>query len=672
MVDGTLASPTGLRATTPWAIAPLANVMPPLSAVYWWTLATAVVAGGTVWALHRLGRRRPPILVATVPVVLLAVVVAGLGGTPLTAALTAVVGAGVVALGWRRGPRTRRARSTRATVVTGVAFGLVVGALVGVGGWLASLDAAAARRDQDAVGTATPISTAPADGGHLVIGLTRPVSGFDPSWDDLDGDAWAAATLVYDPLAAVGTDGAVHPDLAAGFDHDPDLRTWRIRLRPDVRFRDGTPCDAAAVAANLDDRRTGPRTAAALADVASVRVVDPLTVEVTTAAPWARFPAVLTGPAGLVAAPSTLGPAGRTSRLDPMGTGRYGVRGQRPDGVTLQRVGTGWRRDTTGAPLPGPATVTMRTLPSRHDREQALAAADLDVLLAPGDPEVWARAADGDLTGWRSEHGARVTAITFDPASGPFRDPRLREAADLAIDRTALVGSPTAATTAFEPTTPITAPPVGTGPPVAAPAADPARAAQVRSMAGGAASTPVVLAIGPGEDDAELGRGIADAWRAAGFAVTIRVVEPPAAGTSPAGGTTATATAASAVASPAADATLVHIATGPDVDGLRPWLLASGDPELRAALDGVRATDDDARRREQWDQAQAIAARARPVLWLTSRPATLASWRWFGIGPSGVAPDGRPHLASALGTDGDDLDPLGTGQVDLAQAWRSR
>ncbi|MFN8041712.1 MAG: ABC transporter substrate-binding protein, partial [Acidimicrobiales bacterium] len=401
MADGTMGIPIDVDATTPWAIAPLANAMPPLSAIaplanampplsaiYLWAVATTVVVGGAIWALHRLGRRRPAIALAAIPVVLLALVVAAITGTLAAAATAGALGAVVVALGWWRGPRTGRAHSTRTTVVTGVATGLVVVALVGVGACLAELDASAARRDQEAVGTPAPITISPADGGHLVVGLAHPVPGFDPSWDDLDGEAWAAATLVYDPLAAVGADGAVHPDLAAGFDHDPDHRTWTIRLRPDVRFRDGTPCDAAAVAANLEDRRAGPRTAAALEGVAGVRVIDPLTVEVTTTAPWTRFPTALTGPAGLVAAPSTLAPGARTATVAPVGTGRYAPRRPRTDRVTLDRVGSGWRRDASGAPLPGPASITLETIPSRSARQRALAAADLDVLLAPGDPEV--------------------------------------------------------------------------------------------------------------------------------------------------------------------------------------------------------------------------------------------------------------------------------------------
>ena len=662
MVADTLGSLAGADLAPSWAFAPLANVVPPLRALAWWAVGTTAVVGGTAWALHQLGRRRPPIPVAAIPVVLLVLVVAAITGAPAAAAVAGGLGAGVVALGWRREPRAPR-RGPRSTTRTGVAVVVLAAGVIGVVAvdrQLATVDEAARVRDDEP--RPAPHTVPPADGDDIVVGLADPVLGFDPSWDDLDGDAWTAATLVYDPLAAVGHDGAIRPDLAAGFDHDPDLRTWRIRLRPDVRFRDGTPCDAAAVAANLEDRRTGRRTAAALEGVVAVRVLDPLTVEVATAAPWARFPAALTGPAGLVAAPSTLAPGARTAGAFPVGTGRYQRQPTaRPEVVALRRTGPGWRRDARGAPLPGPERIELHTVPAASDRARALDRADVDVLVAPGDRGIWRRAADLDLVGWRSEHGARVAAVAFHLASGPFADPRLREAAELAIDRTALVGTPTQDTATFEPHAPIAALPDGGGSPRPVPAPDPARAAVLRTAAAGEGPTPVVLAVGPGEDDAELGQAVADAWRAVGFAVTLEVVDdiaPPAPGTP--------------VAVTSADATLVHIATGPDLDDLRPWLLSSGDPALREALDRARATDDQATRTEAWHQVRDLAVELRPVLWLTRRPLALAAHRELGIGPTGTPLDGRAHPARAIGPDGDDLDPLGTGRADLGQVWVHR
>lgn len=662
MVDDTLGSLAGADLAPGWAIAPLANVVPPLRALAWWAVGTTVVVGGTVWALHRLGRQRPPIPVVTIPVVLLVLVVAAITGTPAAAAVAGGLGVVVIALGWRRGPREPRpgSRSTSRTVVAVMVLAAGVVGVVAVDRQLATVDEAARVRDDEP--RPAPPTVPPADGDDLVVGLADRVTGFDPSQDDLDGDAWTAATLVYDPLAAVGHDGAIRPDLAAGFDHDPDLRTWRIRLRPDVRFRDGTPCDAAAVAANLEDRRLGRRTAAALEGVVAVRVLDPLTVEVATATPWARFPAALTGPAGLVAAPSTLTPEARTAGTFPVGTGRYQRQPTaRPEVIALQRTGAGWRRDARGAPLPGPDRIELHTVPETSNRALALNRGDVDVVVAPGAREIWRRAADLDLGGWRSEHGAQVSAVAFDLAGGPFTDPRLREAAELAIDRTTLVGTPTQDTATFEPHAPIAALPGGPGSPGPLPPPDPARATAVRTAAAGPDPTPVVLAVGPGEDDAEVGRAVADAWRAVGFTVTIEVVDgvaPPAPGLP--------------VAPTSADATLVHIATGPELDDLRPWLRTSGDPALREALDRARAADDEAARTDAWHQVRDLAGELRPVLWLTRRPLALAAHRDLGIGPTGTALDGRAHPARAIGPDGEDLDPLGTGRADLGQVWVHR
>src|SRR5437660_8116465 len=62
----------------------------------------------------------------------------------------------------------------------------------------------------------------------------------------------AAALLSLEGLAVVGADGKSRPLLAAEWTFSPDGRDLTIRLRPSVRFHDGTPVNADTIKMVLD------------------------------------------------------------------------------------------------------------------------------------------------------------------------------------------------------------------------------------------------------------------------------------------------------------------------------------------------------------------------------------------------------------------------------------
>ena len=86
--------------------------------------------------------------------------------------------------------------------------------------------------------------------------------------------------------------------------------TWRSRstLRDGVRFHDGTPMDADAVAANLQRYRTAPESLrkSELKPVSAVEVVDPHTVRLHLSQPYAPLVAVLADRAGMMISPAAL------------------------------------------------------------------------------------------------------------------------------------------------------------------------------------------------------------------------------------------------------------------------------------------------------------------------------------------------------------------------------
>ena len=90
--------------------------------------------------------------------------------------------------------------------------------------------------------------------------------------DPLHGVQQAARLLSFEGLAYLARDGRPHPRLARSWRESQDGLTWSIQLRPDARFHDGTPVDAAAVKESLDRAIAGRERAfrPGLSDILSI------------------------------------------------------------------------------------------------------------------------------------------------------------------------------------------------------------------------------------------------------------------------------------------------------------------------------------------------------------------------------------------------------------------
>jgi peptide/nickel transport system substrate-binding protein len=94
---------------------------------------------------------------------------------------------------------------------------------------------------------------------------------------------------VYEPLVDLDANLRPLPVLARSWEN-PQPERWRFRLRPDVRFHDGTPLTAEAVRTAIEALRAGAAPAEAaqfLNQVREVAVVDPLTLDLVTREPRA-------------------------------------------------------------------------------------------------------------------------------------------------------------------------------------------------------------------------------------------------------------------------------------------------------------------------------------------------------------------------------------------------
>ena len=239
----------------------------------------------------------------------------------------------------------------------------------------------------------------------------------------------------------------LRPGLALSWAVDEATHTvWTFKLRPEVKFHDGSTFDAAAVVWNLDklmnraapqyDQAQSTQAGTYFASIASYRVVDPLTVEITTKAPDAVFPyqmvnVYMSSPARW----KEMGGDWQKVAAKPSGTGPFVLDLLVPrDRAELRRNSAYW----DAGRIPKSDRMILRAIPDASTRLAALMSGQVDWIESPPPDAVPQLKAAGMQVVTNVYPHIWPYQLSF-AAESPFRDVRLRKAANLAIDRDGLV-----------------------------------------------------------------------------------------------------------------------------------------------------------------------------------------------------------------------------------------
>jgi peptide/nickel transport system substrate-binding protein len=286
------------------------------------------------------------------------------------------------------------------------------------------------------LGTQAPVRPKP--GGRLVVGLENDPNGLDPTQNAWDNGGIQLANALYDPLVAIDADGKPQPYLAQSLTPSPDFKLWTIKLRPGVTFHDGKPFNAAAAATFVQAIRDSIITGPPAQNIANVRAVDDLTMEIAMARPWAAFPALLSGQGGYVVSPDQLKDKAK-GHSEPNGTGPFVLRSWKTDDhFELVRNPRYWR-----AGLPLLDAVEFSVVNDGRDRLERLKTGAMDVatvnrlsdVKALEDEQAKPNAAYRAIA---DTSEAEKDTVTFNTSKAPFNDLRVRQAIAYATDVNAL------------------------------------------------------------------------------------------------------------------------------------------------------------------------------------------------------------------------------------------
>jgi peptide/nickel transport system substrate-binding protein len=168
------------------------------------------------------------------------------------------------------GPRTRAGSRTVARYGSAALALIVAGA------------AAAACSNNN--GTGSLASGSSAQGGTLTVASPSAPTSLDPAVSQPSDEKYS--DLAYTPLIIQGPSGNFTPGLATSWSYGPDNKSFTIKLRPGVKFSDGTPLNAAAVKTWLQhEMKPGNGGASYLSNLTSVDVTGPQTLTLNFSKP---------------------------------------------------------------------------------------------------------------------------------------------------------------------------------------------------------------------------------------------------------------------------------------------------------------------------------------------------------------------------------------------------
>ncbi|KFE34936.1 ABC transporter substrate-binding protein [Thioclava atlantica] len=289
-------------------------------------------------------------------------------------------------------------------------------------------------------GTGLP-SMAATPPGVLVVGQIAEPKALDPAAVTAVND-FRILMNIYDGLVRYKSGTLeVEPALAESWTISEDGKTYVFKLRPGVKFHDGTPLDAEAVKFNFDRmldenhpyHHTGPFPLAFFfSSVDTVEASDASTVTFTLKEPYAPFLSNLAYPTGLIVSPEAVKTSDKDFGRNPVGTGPFTFKEWRPNEAVVVEGNPDYWDGATSL-----KAVIFRPITDANTRVAEMLSGGIDLMVEV--PPVALKEFQNDKYHLVEQAGPHLWFLILDCAKGPFKDKRVRQAANYAINKEAIV-----------------------------------------------------------------------------------------------------------------------------------------------------------------------------------------------------------------------------------------
>jgi 4-phytase/acid phosphatase/peptide/nickel transport system substrate-binding protein len=273
-------------------------------------------------------------------------------------------------------------------------------------------------------------------GGSITVGLELDIPGFDPLKVGVyDTAALTASSAIFETLTYLDANGKAQPKLAVSWEPSEDFRIWTFKLRPGVKFHDGTPFNAEAYKANFD-RQKDPankcRCAFYISAIKSVEAPDELTVVYNLNDPSVNFPSTTFSYANQNAAvhsPTAWKTKGDDYNRNPVGTGPYVLKSWTAgDRMILEKNPDYWDKSKVYLDR-----IVLKPLPDAQSRFASLQSGEADLIWDDEyDADNIQKAQKDSKLTVHTYTGSGATVYAMNTKTPPFDDVRVRPATPMA------------------------------------------------------------------------------------------------------------------------------------------------------------------------------------------------------------------------------------------------
>ncbi|CAM4105387.1 glutathione ABC transporter substrate-binding protein GsiB [Bordetella tumbae] len=247
----------------------------------------------------------------------------------------------------------------------------------------------------------------------------------------------AVGKAYYEGLFEFDKDLKIQKVLATDYSVSEDGLVYTFKLRPGVKFQDGTDFNAEAVKINFDrpanpDNRLSRYIQFSVID--HIDVVDPLTVKITLKKPFSAFLNALAHPAAMMISPAALKKYGKEIGFHPVGTGPFEFVEWKPaEYLKVKKFDGYWNQGK-----PKVDSITFRTVTDNNTRAAVVQTGEAHFAFPVPFEQAAILAKNDKLDVVDHKNSIMARYLSMNTQVKPFNDPKVRQAINYAINKQAL------------------------------------------------------------------------------------------------------------------------------------------------------------------------------------------------------------------------------------------